>query len=94
MNMLMYMNFWKGNQMNFLFMWKFSPTAKLFQWTEYLVSADDSSNYLVNAEMGLEAALTSLVNVVILVRDNYVNQPAEDRKQNDIATITGLKVNL
>jgi len=76
------------------FEWKFSPTAKLFQWTEYLVSADDSSNYLVNAEMGLEAALTSLVNVVILVRDNYVNQPAEDRKQNDIATITGLKVNL
>lgn len=76
------------------FEWKFSPTAKLFQWTEYLVSAEDTGNYLVNAEVGLEAALTSLVNLVILVRDNYVNQPADGRKQNDIATITGLKVNL
>jgi putative salt-induced outer membrane protein YdiY len=76
------------------FEWKISPTAKIFQWTEYLISAEDSSNYIANAEVGVEAALTSLINLVVLVRDNYVNQPAEDRKQNDIATITGLKVNL
>jgi len=76
------------------FEWRISPTAKIFQWTEYLFSAEDSSNYIVNAELGVEAALTSLINLVIMVRDNYVNQPAEDRVPNDVATITGLKVNL
>jgi putative salt-induced outer membrane protein YdiY len=76
------------------FEWRISPTAKIFQWTEYLVSAEDSDNYIANAEIGIEAALTSLVNLVVLVRDNYVNQPAEGREPNDVATITGLKVNL
>jgi len=76
------------------FEWRISPTAKIFQWTEYLISAEDSGNYIVNAEFGIEAALTSLINLVVLVRDNYVNQPAEGREPNDVATITGLKVNL
>lgn len=76
------------------FDWRISPTAKIFQWTEYLISADDSSNYIINAEVGVEAALTTLINLVVLVRDNYVNEPAEGRVPNDVATITGLKVNL
>jgi hypothetical protein len=73
---------------------KLSETAKVFQFAEYLVSADDSSNYIFNAEVGVEAALNSSMSLVLTIRDNYINEPAEDRVQNDVATITALKVTL
>jgi len=76
------------------FEWKVSDTSKIFQFTEYLVSADDSANYIVNAELGVEAALNSSMSLVFTIRDNYINEPAEDRVQNDVATITALKVTL
>lgn len=76
------------------FEWKLSPTAKFYQWSEYLISVEDSSNYIFNAEVGVEAALTSLLNLVFMVRDNYINQPAEGRVPNDVSTIVGLKVNV
>jgi putative salt-induced outer membrane protein YdiY len=74
--------------------WKFSETASMYQSAEYLVSFEDSGNYIFNGEVGLEAALTSQVNLVLAVRDYYINQPAEDRRPNDVYTLTGLKVNL
>jgi putative salt-induced outer membrane protein YdiY len=74
--------------------WKFSETASIYQSAEYLVSFEDSGNYIFNGEVGLEAALTSKVNLVLAVRDYYINQPAEDRRPNDVYTLTGLKVNL
>jgi putative salt-induced outer membrane protein YdiY len=74
--------------------WKFSETASIYQSAEYLVSFEDSGNYIFNGEVGLEAALTSQVNLVLAVRDYYINQPAEDRRPNDVYTLTGLKVNL
>lgn len=76
------------------FSYKLSETARVFQTAEYLISADDSSNYIITAEAGVEAALTSLVNIVFLVRDNYINSPAAGRQPNDVQTITGLKINL
>ena len=48
----------------------------------------------MNAEIGIEAPLSSMVNLVLSVRDYYINQPAEGRERNDVYTITGLKVNL
>lgn len=74
--------------------WKFSDTSKLFEFTEYLVSFEDADQYLVNAEVGLETALNSFMSLVVSVRDYYINQPAEDRVQNDVITITALKVTL
>jgi len=73
---------------------KLSETAKIYQFAEYLVSADDSDNYIVTAEAGIEAALNSHLSLVLTVRDNYINQPAAGRVQNDVATITALKVTL
>ncbi len=74
--------------------WKISETALIYQSAEYLVSFEDASQYLFNGEVGIEAALTSMVNLVLSVRDYYINQPAEGRRPNDVYTITGLKVNL
>jgi len=76
------------------FVWKISESALFYQSAEYLVSVEDSGDYLVNAELGIEAPLSSMVNLVFSVRDYYINQPAQGRERNDVYTITGLKVNL
>jgi hypothetical protein len=73
---------------------KILESSLLYQSAEYIVSFEDSADYLVNAEIGIEAPLSSMVNLVISVRDYYINQPAEGRERNDVYTITGLKVNL
>jgi putative salt-induced outer membrane protein YdiY len=74
--------------------WEISPTSKFFQFIEYLISFEDSSQYLFNAEVGIESALNSYLSLVISVRDYYINQPAEGRVPNDVLTITALKVTL
>jgi putative salt-induced outer membrane protein YdiY len=76
------------------FVWNISESALLYQSAEYLVSFEDAADYLVNAELGIEAPLSSSVNLVFAVRDYYINQPADGRQRNDVYTITGLKVNL
>ena len=76
------------------FEWALSPTSKIFQFTEYLISFEDSSQYLVNAEIGIESALNSYLSLVLSVRDYYINKPAEGRVPNDVITITALKVTL
>jgi putative salt-induced outer membrane protein YdiY len=86
-------NFAAGRVAN-RFVWNFSESALFYQSAEYLISVDDSSDYIVNAELGLEAPISAMVNLVFSVRDYYINQPAEGRERNDVYTITGLKVNL
>jgi hypothetical protein len=74
--------------------WVITPTSKIFQFTEYLVSVEDSDQYIVNAEAGLEAAINSSMSLVFSVRDYYINQPAVDRVPNDVITLTALKVTI
>ena len=76
------------------FVWNITESALFYQSAEYLVAFDDSEDYIVNAEIGIEAPLSSMVNLVLSVRDYYINQPAAGRERNDVYTITGLKVNL
>ena len=74
--------------------WVITPTSKIFHFTEYLVSVEDSDQYIVNAEAGLEAAINSSMSLVFSVRDYYINQPAVDRVPNDVITLTALKVTI
>lgn len=74
--------------------WKISDTAKLFQTAEYLFDISDSSAYLLNAEIGIETTVTALVSLVVSIKDAYNNNPAEGKEKNDIAIISGLKLNL
>ena len=76
------------------FEYAFTPTAKLYQAFEYLIAFDDASQYIFNAEVGLESALNSWLSLVLTVRDYYINKPAEGRVPNDVMTITALKVTL
>jgi putative salt-induced outer membrane protein YdiY len=74
--------------------WKISDTAKLFQTAEYLFDISDSNAYLLNAEIGIETTVTELVSLVVSIKDAYNNNPAEGKEKNDIAIISGLKLNL
>ena len=71
-----------------------TPTSKIYQSFEYLISFEDASQYLFNAEIGIESALNSYMSLVLSVKDYYINQPAEGYMPNDVVTITALKVTL
>ena len=51
---------------------------------------DKFDNFLVNAEIGAEALLTKTLSLRITVLDNFVNEPAPGRKDNDVKLISGL----
>lgn len=76
------------------FEWVISCTSKLYQSAEILYDVEDSDNYMMNAEAGVEAAIATNLALVVLLRDNYDNLPAADREKNDLTLITALKVAL
>ncbi len=74
------------------FDWAISCTSKLFQQAEVLFDASDSNNYIVNAEIGVEAALSTDLALVILIRESFDNRPAEGKEKDDLAVISSLKI--
>jgi putative salt-induced outer membrane protein YdiY len=74
------------------FEWKFSETGKIFQGLEFLLNTDDTDDYLINAEAGIEAALNSTLSLVLSVRDRFDASPAAESEKNDVIVTTGLKV--
>lgn len=69
---------------------KLSETAKLWQSTEWLPKVDDFSNYLLNTEIGIEAAINKAFSVRVVGTDRYNSQPAKGRKYNDILLVSSL----
>lgn len=73
---------------------RLTDTSLVYQSGEYLISLTDNDNYLLNAEVGIEAAVVSNISLSFSVRDYYINQPAGGRRPNDVYTITALKLML
>lgn len=71
-----------------------SPTARIWQSVEYLPQEDQFSNYLLNAEIGVEAALNAHLNLRFVLQDKYNSQPPADLVSNDLTLIAGLSVKL
>lgn len=70
---------------------KFNDHAKLWQSLEYLPQVDDFNNYIVNAEVGVESAMTKKLSLQAYVQDSYHNEPAAGRLKNDLKLVAGLK---
>lgn len=68
--------------------WKLSKTSTLWQSVEILPQVDDFENFLVNAEIGVETALTEKMTLRAFVQDTYDNEPAPGRKENDVRFVT------
>jgi putative salt-induced outer membrane protein len=70
---------------------KLSSHARLWQSAEFLPQIDDFDNYLINAEIGVEADITAHLSLSTFVQDTYKNRPAPGRKQNDLKLVAGVK---
>jgi putative salt-induced outer membrane protein len=69
---------------------KIGERAKLWQSVELLPQVDNFDNFIVNAEIGLETALTKKLSLRTYLQDTYDNQPASGRKKNDLKLVTAL----
>lgn len=69
---------------------KFSDTVRVWQTAEFLPQIDYWRNYIINAEVGVEAALSKKLALRTYVQDTYDNEPAPGRKKNDLKWITAL----
>ena len=68
----------------------FGTKARLWQSVEFLPQVDDLRNFLVNAEMGMETALSPRLSLRVVSQDKYDNEPAPNSKRNDISLTTSL----
>ena len=69
-----------------------SPHARLWDSVELLPQLNQFNNYILNAEVGLEAGLnkSNTVSVRTVLQDSYDNVPAAGRLRNDVKLITSL----
>lgn len=71
-----------------------SDSAKIWQSLEYTPRADDFGDYLISAELGIEAAVNSRVNLRIVLQDDYDSEPGANNEKNDVAIIAGINIGL
>jgi putative salt-induced outer membrane protein YdiY len=67
-----------------------TKTSKIWEQVDYLPQVDDFDNYLVNSEIGAEAALNTRLSLRIVGKDMFNSMPAAGRKENDITLVTSL----
>jgi putative salt-induced outer membrane protein YdiY len=69
---------------------KLSDRARIWQSVEFLPQIDDLNNYIINAEVGVESAITKKLSLRVYAQDTYDREPAPGRKQNDIKLVSAL----
>ncbi|HEY0454852.1 MAG TPA: DUF481 domain-containing protein [Verrucomicrobiae bacterium] len=72
------------------FDYKLNDHAKIWQTIEFLPQVDRVENYIINAEIGIEAGLTKKLSLRSYIQDNYLNRPAPGRLKNDVKLVTAL----
>ena len=69
---------------------RFSDKARVWQMAEFLPQVDDFENFIINAEIGTESSLTDRLSIKVFLQNTYDNQPAEDRKKNDLKLVSAV----
>jgi putative salt-induced outer membrane protein YdiY len=69
---------------------KFNDNVRLWQAIEFLPQVDDLNNFLINAEIGVESKLTPRLSMKVFAIDNYDNEPAPGREENDLKVVTAV----
>jgi len=69
---------------------KLDGGTRVWERAEFLPQVNKPENFLVNAEIGAEAALTKTFSLRVTLQDNFVNQPAPGRKDNDVKLISSV----
>jgi putative salt-induced outer membrane protein YdiY len=76
------------------FTYKLSDTIKLYQSVIYSPEAEDFNSYLLTAEAGIAAKVTSRFGVRVGVRNQFDSTPAAGREDNDFQLVTSLTYSL
>jgi putative salt-induced outer membrane protein YdiY len=72
------------------FEYKLTANTKVWESLEYLPKVDDwARNYLANFEAGIDTAINKHWSLRVIFQDNYANEPAAGRKNNDIRLMAG-----
>lgn len=72
---------------------QFNEKVRLWQSLEYLPQVDDyTENFLINAEIGIEASLTDRMSLRTFAQYFFDNQPAPGREEGDLRWINALNV--
>ena len=75
---------------------KFAPGTRVWQSVEFLPEVDKLQNYIVNAEIGAEAALSKSLSLRVVLSDCYNSEPAFNqnqmtlKKRNDVKIVSGI----
>jgi putative salt-induced outer membrane protein YdiY len=65
--------------------------ARVWQSVEFLPQINAFNNFVVNAEAGIEAGISKKLSLQACLQDNFINEPAPGRQQNDLKLVSGLK---
>jgi putative salt-induced outer membrane protein YdiY len=68
---------------------KIDDNTRIWDSLELLPQVDRPDNFLVNAEVGVEAAITKKISLRTVLQDNFANEPAPDHKNNDVRLVSG-----
>jgi putative salt-induced outer membrane protein YdiY len=71
-----------------------SDTARVWQSLEFMPTSDDFDDYLLNAEIGVEAALNTHMNLRLVLQNKYDSTPGPALEKSDTALVAGLSVSL
>lgn len=71
-----------------------SETAKVWQSLEYIPEVDEFDSYLLNTEIGIEAAVNARLSLRLVAQSKYNSTPAEGFEKNDLSLIAGLSLSL
>ena len=67
-----------------------TPAAKMWEKAELIAQASKPDNYYVNAEIGVDTAMSKTMSLQLTLSDSFVNQPAAGREKNDVRLIGGI----
>jgi len=69
---------------------EFNKHGKVWEQVDYLPHVDDFGDYLLNAEIGAEAALNARFSLRVVAQDKFNSQPPDERERNDLAILASL----
>jgi len=69
---------------------KFKSGARVWQTADITPEVENWENYVLNAEVGVEAPLTKKLAARLVLQDTYDHQPSPGREKNDLKLIAGL----
>lgn len=72
------------------FDYRINAAARLWQTAEIIPQVDQTANFIINAEIGIETVITKELSLQVFLQDNYVNEPAATYKNNDVRLVSGL----